>query len=394
MAHIRKRFLVSQILLRLKHSPVVSIQGARQTGKSLLARELLKEKISNMAYRTLDKKADREFANTNPDSFLSQREDGQLFVVNEAQKAPEIFDAIKAFVDENRRPGCFLLLGSTEFSLLQNIRESLTGRMSRVRLYPFTIAESLKDEKFCDWNFNNIKKSSSATTRVKRSELMKFLERGGMPGFFSIRENSVREQMIKDWIDLTIQRDLMQIPKLKLDIDLAHSILEKLATIDNPTAIEISKVLRVTTQKIQKHLKALSSLFIITEVKPHLHSTGKECWYLLDTAIVQHFGGGLKRQLQTWILNEILVRNSMRKTPRKINFFRNSKGSMIDFILSEDKIKIAIQIFDRESIYDRDLNLLRSFGNRFPQNILLALSGSEQNYPKENLYIRPWEFLG
>lgn len=391
MAHIRKRYLTSQIISRLKISPVVAIQGARQTGKSLLARELLQEKISLMVYKTLDKKADRDFAISNPDSFVAQHDDKELFVIDEVQKAPELFDAIKASVDENRKPGRFLLLGSTEFSLLQRIRESLTGRMSRVRLYPFTIAESRKDARFIDWNFHDIKKSGAG--RCGRSDLMKYLERGGMPGFFSIRENEVRNQMMKDWLDLTVQRDLMQIPKLKLDPDLAYLILENLALLHEPTAAEVAKSLAVDTRKVQSHLKAMASLFIITPLEPHLQSSGKERWYLLDTAFVKLLGGNFHRQLQTWLLNEILVTNSLRKTPRKINYFRNSKGSIIDFILSEEKLKVAIQIFGRESVYDRDLNLLRSFDNKFPGSVLLALSGAHQNHPKENLFVRPWEWF-
>lgn len=391
MAHVRKRYLTTQVLSRLKISPVVAIQGARQTGKSLLARELLQEKISSMVYKTLDKKGDRDFANSNPDSFLAQYEDNELFVIDEVQKAPELFDAIKATVDENRKPGRFLLLGSTEFSLLQKIRESLTGRMSRVRLYPFTIAESRKDSKFVDWDFQNIKKIGDG--RCSRGELMKFLERGGMPGFFSIRENEVRNQMMRDWLALTVQRDLMQIPKLKLDSELAYSILEKLAILDEPTAGEVAKSLSVDTRKIQLHIRAMASLFVIIAVEPHQGSSGKERWYLLDTAFVKFFGGGFHRQLQTWLLNEILVTNSLRKSPRKINYFRNSKGSVVDFILSEEKLKVAIQIFNRESVYDRDLNLLRSFGNKFKGSTLLALSGGRQDHPHENLFVRPWEWL-
>ena len=54
---------------------------------------------------------------------------------------------------------------------------------------------------------------------------------------------------------------------------------------------------------------------------------------------------------------------------------------------------MAIQVFDRESVYDRDLNLLRSFGNKFPGSILLALAGSNQDHFAENLFVRPWEWL-
>jgi predicted AAA+ superfamily ATPase len=214
-----------------------------------------------------------------------------------------------------------------------------------------------------------------------------------MPGFFSIRENEVRNQMMRDWLDLTVQRDLMKIPKIKLDPDLAYSILEKLATLEEPTATEVAKSLAVDTRKVQSHLKAMASLFVITAIEPHQQSTGKERWYPVDTAFVKLLGGSFHRQLQTWLLNEILVTNSLRKSPRKINFFRNSKGSTIDFILSEEKLKVAIQIFSRESVYDRDLNLLRSFANKFEGSILLALSGAHQDHPKENLFVRPWEWI-
>jgi predicted AAA+ superfamily ATPase len=391
MTQIRKRFLTSLIDSRLKISPVVAIQGARQTGKSLLARELLHESREGIFYKTLDKKSDRDFAKANPDSFISQNDEGKLFVIDEVQKGPELFDAIKVSVDENRRPGRFLILGSTEFSLLQKIHESLTGRMSRVRLYPFTLAESKKDSNFIDWNFSDLKKNGRG--KYSRADLMKYLERGGMPGIFAIRENEVRKQLIKDWLDLTLQRDLMQIPRLKLDPELAYSILEKIALLNEPTAAEIGRELNVDTRKIQTHLTALASLFVVNPISPHPLSTGKERWFLLDTAFVLLLGGDFKRQLQTWLLNEILVANQLRKDPRKIYFYRNSKGSLIDFVLVEEKMTVAISVFDKESIYDRDLNLLRSFGQRLENAKLLALSGGEQNHPKENLYVRPWEWM-
>ncbi|MDH4468740.1 MAG: AAA family ATPase [Bacteriovoracaceae bacterium] len=394
MSHIRKRFLLDLIVARLKISPIVAIQGARQTGKSLLARELIKEKVKAMSYRTLDKKSDRDFAKNNPDSFLAQVSSNELMVIDEVQKAPDLFDALKASVDENRRPGRFLILGSTEFSTMQRIRESLTGRMSRIRLNPFSISESLKRDKFQDWNFQKIDQEKQKSFPCNRNQLMKYLDRGGMPGHFYIREDDVRNQLMRDWLEMTVQRDLMQIPKMKLDPELAFAILEKIASIDTPSATEISKQLSTSVKKVQLHLKALASLFVVTPIEPYLKSTGKTIWFLVDTSFVKLLGGKFKRQLQTWLLNEFLVSNSMRKIPRKINFYRNSKGSMIDFILSEEGLITGIQIFDRESIYDRDLNLLRSFGQKFKKSALLALAGGRQDHPKENLFVRPWEWMG
>jgi predicted AAA+ superfamily ATPase len=399
MPHSRQRFLLPTLLKRLKISPVVAIQGARQTGKSFLARELLKPALPKMIYQTLDKKSDRDFAINNPDSFVAQFDlkEQNPIVIDEAQKAPPLFDAIKANVDEFRRPGRFILLGSTEFSLRFKIRESLTGRMSNVRLFPLTLAETRKFPHFQDWKFsrNEFKllklKNNHQTTRA---ELLKYLDRGGMPGIFSIRESEVRQQFLNDWLELTVQRDIHQIPKLKLDSQLAQLILEKIAQLPEPSTSEIIKSLKIDNRRVKNHLQALASLFVISSINPIAGSSGSEHWYLLDCAFVKTLGGNFKRQLQTWFFNEIQVRNSMRISPRKIQYYRTPKGRIIDFILTEGNENVAIQIFENESITDPKLNLLRSFGQKFPNTLLLALSGGNQNHPLENLYVRPWEYFG
>ncbi|MBI4406127.1 MAG: ATP-binding protein [Deltaproteobacteria bacterium] len=90
----------------------------------------------------------------------------------------------------------FILLGSTEFSKMTLIRESLTGRMSRLRLFPLNLAEvsSLKANSSRSAIFANEK------TRISRRELMRYLERGGMPGMFAIRDESERIALLEDWL--------------------------------------------------------------------------------------------------------------------------------------------------------------------------------------------------
>ena len=123
---------------------MVTLQGPRQCGKSTLTREWVTQWVKGSSYRTLDRLSDQEFARDNPESFLAQSEKAPLQIVDEAQKAPPLFDAIKAQVDENPRPGQFLLLGSTEFSRETQIRENLTGRISRQRLFTLTGAEAIQ----------------------------------------------------------------------------------------------------------------------------------------------------------------------------------------------------------------------------------------------------------
>lgn len=112
----RNRHACSVLLKRLRASPVVAIQGARQTGNSYLARELLTSRLPKLEYRTFDRAVDQRFAAENPEVFLRTHADAKPLIIDEALKVPEIFESVKLLIDENRAPGRFLLLGSTEFS--------------------------------------------------------------------------------------------------------------------------------------------------------------------------------------------------------------------------------------------------------------------------------------
>lgn len=119
--------------------PVLAITGPRQSGKSTLAKAAFPQK----QYISLDDKNYRELAQSNPGDFLKAFPDG--LIIDEAQKVPEIFDAIKLAVDSSGyEPGKYVLTGSSQFHLRQNITDSLAGRVGFLKLLPFSIQE-LKD---------------------------------------------------------------------------------------------------------------------------------------------------------------------------------------------------------------------------------------------------------
>ena len=124
-------------LMRLAEQfPVVAVTGPRQSGKSTLAMAAFPEK----KYISFDDKNYRELAKSNPGDFLKAFADG--VVIDEAQKVPEIFDAIKLIVDSGTyTPGKYILTGSSQFRLKENISDSLAGRVGLLKLYPFSIKE-------------------------------------------------------------------------------------------------------------------------------------------------------------------------------------------------------------------------------------------------------------
>ena len=116
--------------------PVVGITGPRQSGKSTLAKVVFSDK----KYVTFDDINMRRLAESNPNDFVMAFPDGAI--IDEAQKVPEIFDAIKMQVDKEKSvPGKFILTGSSQFRLRENISDSLAGRAAFLRLLPFSISE-------------------------------------------------------------------------------------------------------------------------------------------------------------------------------------------------------------------------------------------------------------
>lgn len=393
MSHLRKRYATNLILKRLKFSRVLTLQGARQTGKSVLVRDVIAKGLPKATYVTFDARALADFAQDRPDSFLAEHEDAAPLIIDEAQKAHHIFDAIKLVVDQAPRPGRYLLLGSTEFSHLSRVRESLTGRMARIRLYPLTIGETnnLPLREF------NLKKLFLDHSRVNRAQLMKHIKFGGMPGMFSVRDDSERNRLFEDWIKLTCERDAKQFPDTKIDADLCLLVLEQIIKLDEPTAGNIAKTLKRDLRRIKTHLMVMETLFVINKISPHTAGTGKPIYYLLDVALAHFLGAPFYKCIETFIKTELDALISYHDAPlTKMTYFRSRAGGKIHFIIEDTSQMAAIKILDQESLDLREVEILKAFQKRKMAKPLhcYALCGARFSLKKENIEIFPWESVG
>ena len=121
----------------LADTPVVMLVGARQSGKSTLAEALVEN--GKASYATFDEPGLLSAARADPARFIEDL--GEMAVLDEVQRVPEIFLPIKASVDRDRRPGRFLLTGSANPLFLPEMSEALAGRMEILTLWPFSQAE-------------------------------------------------------------------------------------------------------------------------------------------------------------------------------------------------------------------------------------------------------------
>ena len=387
MAHQRKRQIEALLEKRVKSQPVVILGGARQVGKSFLVREILKNKFPGLKYATLDNAQTLDFARRNPSTFVSQSGKDQLLVIDEAQKAPAIFDSVKELVDADRRPSQFVLLGSTEFSHRTKVRESLTGRASYLRLFPFGVAES---------QHLSLRTSLvSSESRASRSEVMRYLERGGMPGIFAVREDDARLGFFEDLIQTTVDRDLLLIAgRAEVDPTIARRVLGLVATLPETSDADIAKAARLSTKAVQKYLALLKLLFVVVEVPTCSESTGRSQHYVCDVGVANALGAPFLNRLRTWVLLELqtYAEYSGQKFGTQIETYRGPKGGRLDFIVKEKSGKqTAILVLDSERIVQQDTEILRSFSQRSSGTVPIALAPVNSEVMMNDVLVLPLE---
>lgn len=300
----------------LKAWPVVALLGPRQSGKSTFLKDLV-WKSGTVTLLSLDSAAVRRRAEESPELLLSEVAKYPL-VIDEAHKAPALFDEIKAIVDARRIPGRFVISGSVQFSKKTGIRESLTGRVATVRMDPMTLLET-------------------GPKKVTLASINDYLQLGGMPGVCFFRDKDMRDGYWEQWLDTTCERDLKMFSTGRLSGDLARRILEKTAVLELPSASELARELRVDARRIHSHLNALEALFVLNSIEPSQHGVGKTLFYPFDAGLAAFLGAGLQRKWQIWFLSEWMNqrRFSGEHSFKKPQYYRSTRGSFVDFVTDE-----------------------------------------------------------
>jgi len=323
MALLRPRSLLPIFNKKLNQWPVVCLIGPRQCGKSTFLKELAFHERP-LGFISLDKALQRKSAQNNPELFL-KKQTLEPLVLDEIQKVPDLFDEIKSLVDEQRRPGRFVLTGSARFSTKIGIRESLTRRTAFLYMDSMTLRETL-----------NTDPSATTPSSIPLEQILRYAELGGMPIACFHREESLRKDYWDEWLETLCEQDLHAFSKGRLSGDLAHEILSLICTLDSPTLSEIARKSGTHARRVQNHISALEDLFVLHPVEPDSNSTGKTRYLIFDCGLAHSLGANLETRLRTLIHHE--WRNASRfkgiklKGPR---YFQHRKGSFFDFAALE-----------------------------------------------------------
>ena len=254
-----QRNIQERIQTALADTPVVLLNGARQTGKTTLVQSLAAG--LGAEYFTLDDAATLGLAYGDPTGFI-QNLSGPV-VLDEIRKAPEILPAIKLSVDRNRKPGRFLLTGSANILALPRLSESLTGRMEVVPLFPFSAGElAAIQETFVARLF------SGDPGKVKpKSALIPLAERvvcGGYPEAVQRKDAARRAAWYASYVSTLLQGDVRDLAR----VDALHTLPNLLKLLAARTAgllnlADISRDAGLPHTTVTRYLALLEALFLV-----------------------------------------------------------------------------------------------------------------------------------
>ena len=248
------RDLQSTLLQRLGSSPAVALLGSRQVGKTTLARSLQLDKPTH--YLDLERPSDAAKL-SEPELYLSQFA-GELVVLDEIQRVPNLFPLLRSLIDERRQSGertaHFLLLGSASPQLLQQSAETLAGRISYLELTPFKLTE--------------------LENRADSMDRLWF--RGGYPDAYLAGSDEAAQQWSDDFITSYVERYLPQLgvtatPLLlrRLCTMLAH---QQCCTLNLST---LSNSLGIDGKTLRRYLDLLEGLYLLRTIPAYSTNAGK-----------------------------------------------------------------------------------------------------------------------
>lgn len=254
-----RRHVERAVATALGDTPAVLVVGARQAGKSTLVRG-----IRPSPYVTLDRATVRAGATSDPDGFVARLP--SPVAIDEVQRAPELFLAIKASIDERREPGRFLLTGSAHALALPAVADALPGRMQIVELWPLSQGEVDGEvDGFVDALFA-AGPLTVAPPRLEEGEWLDRVLRGGFPEVVD-REPARREAWFDAYLTTVIEREVRDLASIGSVADLTAMV--RLIAARTGALFNLADVARgagLAHSTARRYLALLKAVFLVTEV--------------------------------------------------------------------------------------------------------------------------------
>lgn len=382
------RFAEDRLTEALTDTPVVLIHGPRQCGKTTLAK-LVGER-EGYAYLSFDDVVTLASAKADPVGFVADLP--ERAILDEVQRVPGIFTALKVTVDRHRTPGRYLLTGSANVLLVPQLADSLAGRMEIQRLYPLAQAEIVRREPdFLQALFGGGFKTRSYE-RLGQA-LAELAERGGYPSALARSTPRRRAAWYREYAEMLIQRDVRDLARIR-SLDTLPRLLT-LAAGQSANLINVSALsgpFQVSRPTIREYVTLLSRVLLLEELpswhsnqmkrlvktpKLHISDTGLACSLLgLDAKALWDDRATFGRLLETFVFQELRRQGSWQADPIRFHHFRDKDMVEVDVVLERGANQVAgVEVKAAATVTGADFRGLRKLrdacGARFAGGVVV-----------------------
>ena len=403
-----KRHIFKELEHCLKIFPALLLMGARQAGKTTLVEELATSR--GYYYVTLDDDTTLSSALRDPSGWLHSLP--KPVIIDEVQRAPEIFLSIKLDIEKNRHPGRYILTGSSDPLLSPDLADSLAGRMGILNLYPLSQGE------ICGKGETFIHKVFADDFQVEKAEelglenLYQRMIRGGFPTVQKL-QNADIQRWFKSYVRTMLERDVTDIANiegLREFPRLLRLLAQRSATVMNVS--DLSRNMGMVHMTLNRYIAILEAIFFVHFLSPWFTNLGKRLKktpkiHLCDTAMMAQLldvdAARLHKDpqlaghfLETFVFSELNKQKSWSSIPCELFHFRDGDHK-VDLILEKgDGTIVGIEVTLSRTLGADNLKGLRHLrktsNHNFKRGIVLH-PGSQIEYLDENIWAVPLQFL-
>lgn len=401
--------------------PAILVTGSRQSGKSTVLQYITYNKGEKINEVSLDDLNERAMAIEDPEAFL--RVHGVPLIIDEFQYAPNLLSYIKIKIDDARKNEMFgdgkpvgtlyYLTGSQIFETMENITESLAGRVGIIDLYPLSTREiyGLQEEIFIPDIY--VIKNKEPLKYEYMNNVFDRIFRGSYPELYKNSEINL-EAFFSSYLRTYIERDVRKIINIQDEPKFMKFISSMAArTGQEFNATDIARDVGVNAETIVRWTGILSNTYIIFLLQPHMNNNvgriiKRPKIYFMDTGLACYLTGYVSSEtlqrsaysgqiFETYIVSEIVksYTNNQRDPRKHLYYYRDNNGKEIDLLVVHEDNIYPIEIKKganpgKEAI--KNFDIIKKFEMNSPNGVVICLSKDIHALDEKN-YMLPIEYI-
>lgn len=328
----------------------VLVTGARQVGKTTMLKHLAENE--NRTYVSMDNQMARSLAKTDPVLFFQMYK--PPIIIDEIQKAPELFEQIKIMCDETDQRGLFWLTGSQQYHMISNIRETLAGRIGILELYSLSKNETdnIIFQNELDFTLDCLLERQKVSGKNDITDIFDHIWRGGMPAALDADEEQ-RQEYFNSYIETYLMRDVSEEGGITDTVRFRRFLNACAAlTAEQVNYSTLAEAADISQPTAKAWLLLLESLGIIYLLKPFANNEIKRLaktpkLYFCDTGLCAYLsmwltsdtlmnGAASGHYFENYVVAELLKNYSYSQSKVNLTYYRDSNAKEIDVLIEEN----------------------------------------------------------